>query len=221
MRKTIILATAAASIAAVATPAMAQDEGAFTGPRVEALLGYDVAKAGSSVDDDANQDNDQSMEGLTYGAGIGYDFNAGGVILGIEGEYTDSSADVDFDDGDFEGFGYGNVKANRDLYVGARVGVPVQPDLLLYAKGGYSNAKLDVLSNDGTTEFSQDIDMDGWRVGAGLEYQLSGNTFVKAEYRYTKYEEAEIDFDGDLPDSERFDIDTDRHQVMVGVGMRF
>ena len=220
MKKTILLA-AITSIATVATPAFAQDDAPFTGPRVEALVGYDVVKAGSSVDDDGNDNNDQSMEGIAYGAGIGYDFNAGGVVLGLEAEYMDSSADTEFEDGDFEGFGFGNVNANRDLYLGARVGVPVQPDLLLYAKGGYTNAKFDVRSDDGTTEFNQDIDTDGWRVGAGVEYATSGNMFVKAEYRYSKYEEAEIDFDGDLPDSDRFDIDTDRHQVVVGVGLRF
>lgn len=220
MKPTILLA-AATSLSAIAAPALAQDDTPFTGPRVEALVGYDVAKAGSSVDDDGNDNNDQSMEGITYGAGIGYDFNAGGVVLGLEGEYLNSGADADFEDGDFEGFGLGNVKANRDLYLGARVGVPVQPDLLLYAKGGYTNAKFDVRSDDGTTEFEQDIDTDGWRAGAGLEYATSDNMFVKAEYRYSNYGKAEIDFDGDLPDSERFDIDTDRHQFVVGVGLRF
>ena len=220
MKKIAILA-AATSAAAFATPALAQDNTPFTGPRVEALVGYDIVKAGSSVDDDGNDNNDQSMEGINYGAGIGYDFNAGGVVLGVEAEYMDSSADTDFENGDFEGFGFGNVNANRDLYIGARVGVPVQPDLLLYAKGGYTNAKFDVRSNDGTTEFNQDIDTDGWRVGAGVEYATNNNMFVKAEYRYSKYEEAEIDFGGDIPDSDRFDIDTDRHQFVVGVGFRF
>ena len=220
MKKIAILA-AATSVVAFATPAFAQDDTPFTGPRVEALVGYDIVKAGSSVDDDGNDNNDQSMEGINYGAGIGYDFNAGGMVLGVEAEYMDSTADTDFENGDFEGFGFGNVNANRDLYIGARVGVPVQPDLLLYAKGGYTNAKFDVRSSDGTTEFNQDIDTDGWRVGAGVEYATSNNMFVKAEYRYSKYEEAEIDFDGDIPDSDRFDIDTDRHQFVVGVGFRF
>ena len=59
------------------------------------------------------------------------------------------------------------------------------------------------------------------RVGAGAEYALNQNAFVKLEYRYTKYEDAEIDFGGNLPDSERFDIDTDRHQIAASVGWRF
>lgn len=201
---------------------MAQDGGSsFTGPRVEVLLGYDVTKAGSSVDDDANVDNDQSIEGLLYGIGAGYDFDLGKVVLGAEAEISDSTAKTKFDNGDFEGFGFGHVKANRDLYLGARVGAKVGPEMLLYAKGGYTNAKFDVLSNDGTRELRQDIDLDGWRIGVGAEHRLGKNAFAKLEYRYSKYEEGEIDFDGDIPDSDRFDVDVDRHQVVASVGVRF
>ena len=65
------------------------------------------------------------------------------------------------------------------------------------------------------------IDTDGYRLGAGLEYAMSPNSFAKFEYRYSNYSEGEVDFDGDLPDSDRFDVDLDRHQIMAGVGVRF
>lgn len=215
---------AAGTILASAAPAMAQDaEGDnFTGFRVEAIGGYDVSQAGSSVDDDGGpNDDDQSIDGVNYGVGAGYDFNAGGVVIGVEGEFTDSTAKTDFEDGDFEGFGFGSVDAGRDLYVGARIGVLASPDLLIYGKGGYTNAKYNLLANDGTTEFETDIDTDGFRVGAGAEYALSDNTFAKIEYRYSKYSEAEVDFEGDAPDVDLGEIDLDRHQVMAGFGYRF
>lgn len=212
----------AGTTALVAVPAMAQEsDDKFTGPRVEALVGYDDVRAGSSVDDDGNDNNDQSIDGVNYGIGIGYDIDLGGAVLGLEGEYTDSTAKTEFDNGDFEGFGFGRVDAGRDLYVGARIGAKVQPDLLLYAKGGYTNAKLNVLTNDGVTEYDEDFDLDGYRIGAGAEYALSNNTFVKLEYRYSNYQKGEVDFGGDLPDSDRFDVDLDRHQIMAGFGMRF
>lgn len=220
MKKLFVLLASGSAL--ISAPAMAQSaDSTFTGPRVEALLGYDATKAGSTIDDDASIDNDESMEGLVYGIGLGYDVDLGGVVVGVEGELTDSTADTKFENGDFEGFGFGNVKTNRDLYVGARVGARLGPQMLLYAKGGYTNAKFDVRSNDGTTEYNEDIDADGYRVGAGAEYALSENLYTKLEYRYSNYSKAEIDFGGDLPDSERFDVDTDRHQVVVGVGMRF
>lgn len=221
--KTKVAILAAASLAALSAPAAAQDaaDNRFTGLWGGVIGGYDSSRAGSSVDDDANIDNDQSIEGVGYGVQLGYDVDLGGVVIGAEAEYSDSSAEVEFDDGDFEGFGFGNVEAGRDLYFGARIGAKVGPDAMIYAKGGYTNAKYDVRSSDGTTQFAQDIDTDGYRIGAGAEYALNDNAFIKLEYRYSNYSKAEIDFDGALADSDRFDIDTDRHQVMAGVGFRF
>ena len=223
MKKTVALMVAT-SAAALAVPASAQDAtaGTFTGPRAEVLLGYDISKAGSTIDDDSNADNDQSIDGFGYGVGVGYDFNAGGVVLGVEGEWTDSTAKTEFTDGDFEGFGLGNVETGRDLYVGARVGVLAQPDLLLYAKGGYTNARYNLESSFDGEQYNAKIDTDGYRVGAGAEYALSTNTFAKLEYRYSNYSDAEVDFENEnIADQDLGEIDTDRHQVMVGFGYRF
>ena len=221
MNKMIAL-IATGSIAALATPAFAQDaDSPFTGLRVQGVTGYDSLRAGSSVDDDGNDNNDQTADGLLYGAAVGYDVDLGNVVIGPEAEISGSTADTDYDDGDFEGFGYGNVSSGRDLYLGARIGVKANENMMFYAKGGYTNAKLNVRSNDGTTEFDTDYDLDGYRVGGGLEYAFGRNMFTNIEYRYSNYSKAEVDFDGTLPDSDRFDVDTDRHQVTVGLGMRF
>lgn len=219
-----ILFSLAAGTAMASAPAMAQDVAPvdpFSGFHVEALAGYDVSKAGSSVDDDVNEDNDQSIDGLAYGVGAGYDFRMGNFVAGPEAEVTWSTAKTKFDDGDFEGFGIGNVKTNRDLYVGARLGYVVTPRTMVYAKGGYTNAKFDVNNASGTIETNRDIDADGWRIGAGVEQAISNNVFAKVEYRYSNYEKGELDYTGDFPDGQRFDLDLDRHQVMAGVGVRF
>lgn len=221
--KTTAALLVAGSMFAVATPAMAQSatDGTFTGPRAEVLLGYDVSRAGSTIDDDTNEDNDQSIDGFNYGVGVGYDFNAGGVVLGVEGEWTDSTAETEFDNGDSENFGLGNVETGRDLYVGARVGVLAAPDMLVYAKGGYTNARYNLNSSYDGEEYNSKMDTDGYRVGAGLEYALGTNSFAKLEYRYSNYSDAEVDFENDVPDVEVGEIDTDRHQVMAGFGYRF
>ena len=219
--KTTAALLVAGLILAAATPAMAQDGDNFTGFRVEALAGYDVSQAGSDVDNEQNEDDDQSIDGFAYGAGVGYDFNAGGVVLGAEATITDSTAETEFTDGDFEGFGIGNVETGRDIYVGARLGYAVQPDLLLYGKAGYTNARYNVRSSFDGDEYRAKIDTDGFRVGAGLEYALSGNTYAKVEYNYSNYSEAELDFEGEQPDVDLGSIDLDRHQVMAGFGFRF
>ena len=220
--KTSVALLTAASLAAIATPAMAQDEAnTFTGLWGGVIGGYDTSRAGSSTDDDANEDNDQSIDGFGYGVQLGYDVDLGGVVVGAEAEYSDSTAGVEFDEGDPETFGLGNVETGRDLYFGARIGAKVGPNAMVYAKGGYTNTKYEVRASDGTTEFTQDFDTDGYRLGAGAEYALGRNAFVKLEYRYSNYSEGEVDFDGAADDSDRFDIDLDRHQVMAGVGFRF
>lgn len=205
------------------TPAFAQDNSTFTGPRVEGIIGYDITRAGSDVDNDVDEDDDQSIEGLLYGVGLGYDISVGGAVVGIEGEYTDSTAKTEFTaPGDFEEFGLGRVDTGRDLYVGARAGILASPNALVYVKGGYTNARYNVLASDGTTELRDNFDADGWRLGAGAEMALNENAFAKVEYRYSHYSKGELDFEGtDIPDSDRFDIDTDRHQIVAAVGWRF
>jgi len=219
MKKTFAL-LAAGSALAFALPAAAQDNAAFTGPRVEALVGYDSTSPGSSEDIDNAEDIDQSMDDVAYGVGVGYDMAFSGAVIGVEGEYVHSEAQTEYDTVGFENFGVGNLEAGRDLYVGVRAGVLVTPRTLAYAKAGYTNASYNVLATDNVTDVDTDIDLDGWRVGAGLEYAVSENMFVKGEYRYSNYEEGEVEGPSGV-ESDRFDIDADRHQVMLGVGVRF
>ena len=219
MKKFLAIAAAGTAIA-VATPVLAQDNDAtFTGPRVEVLMGYDKTKAGSSIDD--LYDHNNSMDGLLYGIGVGYDVDLGGVVLGAEAELSDSTAKTRFHNGEMEEFGYGRVKAGRDIYVGARVGAKVAPSTLLYVKGGYTNAQLKAQANYDDVDYGTKFKLDGWRVGGGVEQAIGKNAFAKLEYRYSKYEDAKFDFGDGGPDSHKFDVDTDRHQIVVGAGMRF
>ena len=222
MKKFLLGALAGTALASA--PAFAQDVAPaqpFSGPHVEGVLGYDITGAGSSIDDDSSVPNDQNIDGLLYGVGAGYDFRVGNFVVGPEAEVTWSTAKTKFHDGDFEGFGIGNVKTNRDLYLGARVGYAFSPKTMVYAKGGYTNAKFDIRNGNGTVTTNRDLDADGWRIGAGVEQAVSNNTFVKLEYRYSNYKRGEVDFTDDIPDSSRFDLDLDRHQVVAAVGVRF
>ena len=219
MKKGLALMAAAASAAAFAMPAFAQDSD-FSGPWVAGVVGYDINKAGSTVDTD-NPNVDESAEGVTYGGALGYDVDMGSFVIGGEAELTDSTADAD-PDFDNDDFGLGRVDAGRDIYVGARAGFKATPSTLVYAKGGYTNARYNFVGSDGEIDYTDSLDTDGWRVGAGVEQKIGSNAFAKLEYRYSNYSKGEVDFEADdIPDSDRFDIDTDRHQIMAGVGWRF
>jgi outer membrane immunogenic protein len=200
MNRIILLAAFAG--ASVASPAFAQEEAPFTGAHVEALAGYD---------------NIEGRDGVAYGGGAGFDFQAGKAIIGIEGEYMASTTDdrgTDvFETGDSLRFSTG-----RDIYVGGRVGFATNGGTLLYAKGGYTNAKFRARYNDAVgTQLTDGSTSDGYRLGAGIEqkFKLFGPSgFAKLEYRYSNYKNLDIG-------TTDFDIDTDRHQVVLGMGVRF
>lgn len=222
MTKGIALLLAAGSAMALAVPAHAQEDRGFNGPWVAGVGGYDKNQAGSTADDDVNEDNDQSAEGVVWGGAVGYDVDLGTMVVGAEAELTESTADTDSLDGDPENFGLGSVEAGRDIYVGARAGFKATPNTLVYGKAGYTNARYGFLGTDGTVEDEQHIDVDGWRVGAGVEQKLGSNAFAKVEYRYSNYSNAEVDFEPEgIPDTDPVDVDLDRHQVMASVGWRF
>ena len=211
----LLLATATA-----ATPALAQEVNpTFTGPRVEGTIGYDHVGAGSSVNNNNGQD-DQSIDGLLYGGGIGYDIaTSSGIVLGAEAEITGSTAKSQRRDYTTD-FGFGRVKQGRDLYVGARAGVLVSPTTMVYAKGGYTNARLNVLAGDTQQTTDTDFNLDGWRAGAGVEHAVGEHSYIKAEYRYSNYGRGAVDY-ANGAQSSKFDIDTDKHQAVVSYGFRF
>ena len=207
MRKYILAALLAGT---VASPAFAQTEpGPFTGARVEAVLGYD--SLGFSGEDDVDDiGGDDSLEGLLYGVGVGFDFDAGGVVIGAEAEYTDSTGSFEFEDEDVEA----GLDTGRDLYVGGRLGFTVAPTTLLYVKGGYTNLKLDANLADEDEDFGGSGEIDGYRLGAGAEFLFGTNSYAKIEYRYSNY--------GSFGEDDLFgEVDVDRHQFVAGVGLRF
>jgi len=181
----LIFATLFAS-AAIAAPALAQDAttGSFGGAHVEALGGWDRVQGGGTHDD-----------GALYGVGAGYDIQRGNAVFGIEGEASDSTQK--------EELGGVTQHAARDLYVGGRAGVVVGGNNLLYAKAGYTNARYTVSGTATGVDLAHG-NLDGVRVGAGIEHQLGSRAFVKTEYRYSNYEQG-----------------VSRNQVVAGVGLRF
>lgn len=112
---------------------------------------------------------------VTYGAGIGVDAELyKNVIVGVE-------ATVD------------NVFDRRNIGAAARLGYVVADKALVYGKVGYSNWKQTTTA-----------ELEGLRVGGGIEANLVGPVYGKIEYRYT-------DFEGKVGN----------HGGLVGFGLRF
>lgn len=196
-----ILAASALATAAFATPAMAQDDKGFTGPRAEVIAGWDHVKDDSIYG--------ATKDGVAYGGVLGYDHQIGGAVIGVEGEVTGATT-RDRDNGVLVAGDSLHVKAGRDLYIGGRVGFAVGSKALIYAKGGYTNAQIRTEYTSPTVNIDESDNLDGWRIGAGAEVKLTGNVYLKGEYRYSKYD-----------DSNGAGIDASRQQVVGGVGIRF
>jgi len=193
MRKLILAALLAGS---TATPALAQEAAApFTGLRVEGLVGYDTTDV-----------EDEGSNGVVYGAGVGYDVQAGNVVFGADAEISKSTIDECFSGVTITGDEL-CAEAGRELTVGGRIGAVVSPSTLIYARAGYTNARIN-LEYDNPNGTSLDTvareTLDGIRVGGGVEQAIGGNAFVRGEYRYSNYEQG-----------------YDRHQAVVGFGFRF
>jgi outer membrane immunogenic protein len=205
MRK---LFSAVLAASAAATPALAQDVGPrapFTGPRAEGIVGWDRLSDGTGQDAG-------SSDGVVYGGQIGYDFQAGGSIIGVEAELTGSTTDTRANNLLAAGDEL-RIDAGRDIYVGGRLGFLAGDRAMIYAKAGYTNARINFEYATNTATFEDAVDLDGWRLGAGAELQLSPNMYLKGEYRYSNYSNIQ-DFDDE-------GVDLDRHQVLGGIGIRF
>ena len=115
-------------------------------------------------------------EALTWGVEAGYDLSLSGAIVGAQIEYKD-----DFDD-----------ELGREIAVTGRAGLPMSANSLVFVSTGYTN--LD----------AGPVELDGLRLGAGLEFATGSNVLFKFEQRYNNYE---------------YDFET--WQTLVGVGYRF
>lgn len=195
--RNIIIAALLAGMAA--TPAFAQDDGSMeagplTGLRAAAIVGYD-----------RQQVEGGSTDGVVYGGTIGYDYQRGNVIAGVEVEATDTTAGGCQSDVLTSGDEL-CASFKRDLYAGFRIGTAFGTGGLAYVKAGYSNQRIgaSVDLNDGDDRVSGSTNLDGIRAGAGAEFAFGTNLFVRGEYRYSNY-----------------DSEFEKHQGIIGVGVRF
>jgi outer membrane immunogenic protein len=192
MRKYLVAALFAA---AAASPAAAQTAATtdLGGLRIEGLVGYETTDI-----------EDEGADGVAYGVGLGYDVQSGNAVFGIEAEAMESGIKECV-----AGFpGVGDTlcaKGGRDLYVGGRAGAAVGANSLVYAKAGYTNTRLELDFDPAVGSSTRATDnLDGVRVGGGLQFGLGTNLYAKAEYRYSNYEQG-----------------YEKHQGLVGLGFKF
>lgn len=193
--KNIFILGAATAAFACAAPAMAQDasdRGHFT---FGVVGGYDHVTL-------ELQGDKGSKDGFVYGIVGGYDYNLGQGSLGVEAEIDGSTVK--------ESDGSVALKAGRDLYAGVRAAYAVDPQVSVYAKGGYTNARLHVDAGD----FGYGFNNGGFRVGGGVEVAVSQPILARVEYRYSDYGRSYIE-------GQNTGVSVRRHQVVAALVTRF
>ena len=186
-----------------AAPA-AYTAGAFdwSGFYAGANLGYgwaELEQGGFTFDD---------IDGALGGVQVGYNYDFGGFILGLEGDVQIS--DVKYS----EDLGGATGEIGIDYFgtVRARAGLAVDR-FMPYVTGGVAWARGSVsVSGPG---FSVEVtdNFVGWTVGGGVEYAVTDNITVKGEYLYVDFGAA--DFDTGV------DINLTSHVVRAGVNFKF
>ncbi len=108
---------------------------------------------------------------------VGYDRQFSRFVGGVFADYDFDSVDskVSF----FNGHLSFPFNLNDSWTVGGRLGYLVNPNTLAYALAGYTEATFDLPAGTHNSTF------EGYTVGGGLETNLTGNLFLKLEYRFT------------------------------------
>ena len=123
--------------------------------------------------------------GLSYGILVGYNYQVGQLVLGVEGDFQGWTAgEIRYTaiTGDFL-----TAHSKWGGSVRGRLGYAVY-QALFYVSGGAA-----FVSNETSIPFTGisiggDGTRVGWTVGAGLDYAFAGNWFTGLEYRYSQYQ---------------------------------
>jgi outer membrane immunogenic protein len=135
--------------------------------------------------------------GAMGGGQIGCDYQAGNWVIGAQGlfdatNFKDSNHVVPaFGDPQFPNVFDLSSRVSWLATATARLGYAVQPQLLVYARGGAawmrSDLKYAITGMGITNTYTGAETRTGWTVGAGLEYLIIANWSVFAEYSHMDF----------------------------------
>ncbi|MGD9923992.1 MAG: outer membrane beta-barrel protein [Pseudorhodoplanes sp.] len=211
----------------------------WTGFYVGGHVGYGWGETGATptgivglLVDPFTTDNDSWFAGVTFG----YNYQAGRIVLGFEGEWSWSdisgSSNTNFLFGLVPGATVTGTYQNNWMFTSAtRLGVAFDT-LLIYGKAGvawanndYSvSASIPVIGfNYASTVSETEI---GWLIGGGIEWAFAGNWTMKVEGTYADFGQKNRTFDGipiagllTLPVNA--DIESHISTVKFGINYRF
>ena len=139
--------------------------------------------------------NGIGSEGVLGEASIGYDYDFGSWVAGVQldGSYSGIRSKLDIPGG--------SIKLDNDYGFDAlaRVGAKVNESTLAYVIGGYSYQHFDLHASDPVGDII-DWNKSGFTVGGGLETAVSSNMTVGLEYRYSQFGKKDFSSEFGAPD---------------------
>jgi outer membrane immunogenic protein len=130
------------------------------------------------------------LNGVIGGAHVGYNLQINQWVVGLEGDVDGTSLSKTQLVGAFPPFFQGlvNPKATVQGSIRARLGIAFDR-VLIYATGGAAFADFTIAYNTRPLGGLDQITStrSGWTVGGGLDYAITNNWSIGAEYRYSDF----------------------------------
>lgn len=223
--KRLWLAAVAGSFAFGSFGALASAQsitGDLSGFYVGAQAGYgwgevdwpDADLTSESVSHDAN--------GALGGFHLGYQHDMGDIVLGFEGSFSFANLEDEMVSAVNPDVSY---ETEIDMIGTATARIGFQFDNLMpFAKAGYAGADVEIRgTNTGIGDAFSDSNWEhGWTAGAGLEYRLSDQIMIGAEYSYIDLGKTNRSGSTDLAIPFTISgVDTQIQAVMARVSYRF
>ncbi|MCV9937051.1 porin family protein [Boseaceae bacterium BT-24-1] len=127
---------------------------------------------------------DYSPSSFIGGARLGFNYQLGSIVLGVEGDIEGMNAAEG--KGDLGGI----VRVRQDWQgsVRARLGYSLDR-IMIYATGGVAFTKLEYSYVSPLAGLTETINSSrtGWTVGGGVDYAVTDNIILGVDYRYTDY----------------------------------
>jgi outer membrane immunogenic protein len=180
------------------------------------------ARATSTLSDNlSNVSLDRDQKGFIGGVQIGYNYQVGSLVLGVEWDFDWTSLDAS---GvvTIPGLGgalQGSVDTEWIATLAGRIGLALDRTLVYVKVGGgwvRSEASVTQLTTGSTLTASHTN--GGWLVGAGFEYAFAPNWTAKFEYEFLGL--ADKTFPG-FVGTRALELEHDVQQVKVGINFKF
>jgi outer membrane immunogenic protein len=152
-----------------------------------------------------------NSNGLVGGGYAGYNLQFNNIVFGVEGDFN--GTDLSDTEACFNPAFACNASSDWNASIRGRLGFAADR-VLIFATGGYAIADYDGFTDNGT-RFPDSKTLDGFAIGAGVEYAWTDNVLVRAEYRHEDFGSATMNYD--VP----YSVDPDIDMVLLGVSWKF